>query len=125
MELIGNDEVLFELLKTWEVTIHDSVVKRINIFIEETNGLHIEIDFDDAKYKGNYLRLRFSGIKEYSFYHNNTYHFYNVESFKLIKDGEFFYLSLDPEDESSTFATDHDQDLIVFKSFEGYFIEPY
>ena len=124
MKLIGKDEVLFELLKDVEIRILDSMIKKINIFTQGVEDLYIEIDFDYSQYKGYYLRLRFSGIKEYSFYHSNLHTFRYVECFKLIKDNELFYLSLDPEDEFSTVASDIDQDLIVCSSFEGYFIDP-
>jgi hypothetical protein len=124
MKFIGKDEVLFELLKDVQIRLLDSMIKRINIFTQGIEELYIEIDFDYSQYQGCYLRLKFSDIKEYSFYHNNTHTFSYVECFKLIKDGEFFYFSFDPEDEFSTVASETDQDLIVCGSFEGHFIAP-
>jgi len=123
MDLIGRDEILFDLLKNAELRILDAVVKKINIFVVGTKGLCIEVDFYHPQYDGRNLRLRFLGIKEYSFYHNDSHIFYNVECYKLIMDGELYYLSLDPEDEFSTEASDSDQDLIVFRNFEGLFLE--
>jgi hypothetical protein len=120
MELIEKDEALFDLLKDVTVRILDAEIVRINIFTESIGTLCIEIDF---KYRDQNLRLKFSGIKEYSFYHNDTYLLRYVECFKLIKVDGFFYLSLDPEDEFSQSPNDNDQDLILCKSIEGYYVD--
>ena len=122
MKFIGKDKILFENLKKSEFRILDAEVKRVNIFTQDF-GLYIEIDFAHEQYKEYHLRLRFSSIKEYSFYHNDTHYFYTVECYKLIMDGEYFYLSLDPEDEFSIIPSDNDQDIVVCKNFEGYLIE--
>jgi hypothetical protein len=123
MKLIGKNDVLFKQLKDVEIRILDSMIKKINIFTQETEGLCIEIDFDSSQYQNCYLRLRFSGIKEYSFYHNDTHLFQYVECLKLIKHNELFYISLDPEDEFSVIASDNDQDLVVCRFIEGYFVD--
>jgi hypothetical protein len=120
MELIGKDDGLLKLLKNVTVRILDAEILRINIFIESKGKLCIEIDF---KYRKQYLRLRFVDIKEYSFYHTDIYNFRYVECFKLIKVDEFFYLSLDPEDEFSQLPSENDQDLIVCKNIEGYYVD--
>jgi hypothetical protein len=124
MKLIGKDEVLFELLKEGKPIILDSMIKKINIFIENVEDLIIEIDFDQLQFEGYYFKLRFSGIKEFSFYNNDNYTFGIVESFTLLKHGNLFYLSTDPEDESSSVILENDGDFVLCSSFEGYFMEP-
>ena len=123
MRYIEKNEALFELLKEGKVRVLDSKIKKINIFIENVEDLIIEIDFDQMQFEGYYFRLRFSGIKEFSFYNNDRYTFGIVESFSLFKYDNLFYLSTDPEDERSTVVSENDQDFVLCKSFEGYYID--
>ncbi|WP_419788812.1 hypothetical protein HDF24_07475 [Mucilaginibacter sp. X4EP1] len=66
--------------------------------------------------------MRFKGVKEYSFYWNIRHSFYHVETYKLIKKEDLFYVSFDPEDESLLDTSEGDQDFILFSEFEGYYI---
>ncbi|WP_419699085.1 hypothetical protein [Mucilaginibacter sp. NFX135] len=50
--------------------------------------------------------------------------FYYVETYKLLKKDELFYVSFDPEDETSLDISENDQDFILFGGFEGYYIDP-
>lgn len=122
MELIGKDEVLFELLKNVKIRILDSMVKKINIFIENVDDLFIEMDFDHLQFQGYYIRIRFSGIKEYSFYHHHHYIFRNVENFTILRHDGLYYLSITPDDERSSLISEDDQDFILCSSFEAYFL---
>lgn len=53
------------------------------------------------KVKEIIIEIYFENILEFSFYHNSTHIFYNVEDYKMIyhKDLEEYYLSLDPNDD--------------------------
>jgi hypothetical protein len=124
MRYIEKDEALFELLKEGKVRLLDSRIKKINIFVENVEDLIIEIDFDQMQFKGYYFRLRFSGIKEFSFYNNDKYTFGIVESFSLFNNDNLFYLSTDPEDERLPVVSENDQDYVLCSSFEGYYIDP-
>jgi|EndMetStandDraft_4_1072995.scaffolds.fasta_scaffold00296_15 hypothetical protein len=120
MEFIGNNNDLFNLLKSEKIAIRNSVIVRINIFLSD-GLLIIEIDFLYSK--GQSLRLSFSKIKEYSFYHNSSYTFKYVENFNLIKDKGHFYLTLDPENELADHIEESDQDFILFEEFEAFYID--
>jgi hypothetical protein len=130
MKYIERDEALFVLLKEGEIVLRDSSIKRINIFIEEIEGgagwegLYIEIDFADPSYLNQYLRLRFSGINEFSFYHHYTHNFRYIENFTLLKHENQYYFSFAPEDERSPTISENDQDLILFENFEASMVEP-
>ncbi|MFC0514002.1 hypothetical protein ACFFGT_07330 [Mucilaginibacter angelicae] len=73
--------------------------------------------------KGDMFRLRFSDIREYSFYHRHDHHFRYVENFSLLKSGDLFYFTFDPEDERLMAISENDQDFILFGSFEGYLLD--
>ncbi|MGN6395783.1 MAG: hypothetical protein ACTHMI_09475 [Mucilaginibacter sp.] len=87
------------------------------------DGLVIEAEFELLYDPGSVLRLRFTEIKEYSFYWNSRFSFYNVETYKLIKKENLFYVSFDPEDETLLDISGNDQDFILFGGFEGYYID--
>ena len=70
------------------------------------------------------VMLRFIDIIEYAFYHNNKHDFYclaTVPKF-IINNNQEVYLSLDP-DEMSTEPIESDNDIILSKGLEGYFVE--
>ena len=121
MRFIGKDDVLFEILKK-DIKIISSSIIRIDVF-KQGFDLIIEVDIKLLYSKDKYIKLRFGGIKEYSFYFNSNHIFYNVESYKLIKDNNLFFISFDPENEMSLSASDNDQDSILCSSFEGYFLD--
>ncbi|MES2274751.1 MAG: hypothetical protein V4592_01930 [Bacteroidota bacterium] len=131
MIYLAKDEALFELIKNGKIALRDSKIKRINVFIEEIEGfegsevLYIEIDFADRSYLGQYLRFRFSGINEFSFYHHYTHNFRYVENFTLLKHENQYYFSFDPEDERSLTISENDQDIILFENFEASMVEPF
>jgi hypothetical protein len=123
MKLIGKDHILLERL-TSDIYILSSSIKSFNIFTTDEDELIIEVVFELLYNPGSFLKLRFMGIKEYSFYWNSTYNFYYVETYKLIKKQDLFYISFDPEDETSLDISEADQDFILFNGFEGYYIDP-
>jgi len=120
-KLVDKDLGLYERLMK-DIHIISSSVKRFNIFISDDEGLTIEIDFELLYDLGSVLRVRFKRVKEYSFYWNSTHNFYYVERFKLIRKTDLFYLSLDPEDESSLDISENDQDFILFSGFEAWYV---
>ena len=122
MKLIGRDNALFNTLIK-EHLIVDSSIIRIDIFVKDFE-LIIEIDLKILYPQSNYLKLRFLQIEEYSFYHKSNYFFYNVETYKLIKTVDHFFISFDPEDQEALDVSENDQDSILFGRFEGYFINP-
>ena len=117
MKFIGKDDDLFELIKDGVIRILDSEITRINIFEESVLIFEVDLTF-----KANLVRLRFKGIKEYSFYYNSTHIFYNVECYTLIKNDNLFYISFDPEDERSAIILENDNDFILCESIEVYSI---
>jgi len=121
MKFIGKDNLLFDILKKDGRLISSSIV-RIDVFIENFE-LIIEVDLKLIYSEENSIRLRFSKVKEYSFYYNSNYRFYTVESYKLIMHGNLFFISFDPEDETSCSISENDQDSIMYGSFEAFIIE--
>jgi len=121
MEFIGKDHALFEQLN--KIYIISSSIRRFNIFTTDDDKLVVEVEFKLLYDPGAILKLRFLGIKEYSFYWSSIYHFYYVETYTLIKKDNLFYICFDPEDESSLDILEGDQDFILFGSFEGYYMD--
>jgi hypothetical protein len=68
------------------------------------------------------FKLRFIDVIRYDLLWDVTYYFYNVERYKLLKTDIGFYISLDPVDETDT-PGEHDGDVIISKSIEGYLID--
>jgi hypothetical protein len=120
MKYLAKDNELFDLLKSFQVCILDSSILKINIFIQD-HQLFIEMDI--APIKGEIFRLRFCDIKEYCFYHRHDHHFRYIENFNLLKSGDLFYFTFDPEDERLMAISENDQDFILFGSFEGYLFD--
>lgn len=115
---IGRNEILFGALST-EVSILSSKIDRINIFLKDSNLL-LEIDLRILYNENEFLKLIFSGIREYSFYHNSDYLFYNVEEYKFLRSNGLYYLSFDPEVNSMTEISENDGDFVLFENIEGY-----
>lgn len=69
--------------------------------------------------KSPLYRLRFLDVKEYAFYHSSEHIFYNISNYKFLRGDEFFYLSLDPEDEKAS-RSKNDNDFILSKAVQVY-----
>ena len=121
MNQIWKNDNLFELLRT-EISILSSQITGFNIHVKDFS-LIIEVDIKLLYGKEECLKLIFSDIKEYAFYHNSNYTFYNVEAYKLLKKENLFYISFDPEEEDISNISKDDNDLILCGDIEGYFIE--
>ena len=98
----------------------DSIVSKILIFLDNNNDLTIDIYLKLSYPKNMNLQLKFHGIKEYSFYWNDNYIFYNIERFKFHKEKNLFYISLDPDGEDEVISSS-DQDYILCETIEGLF----
>ena len=62
------------------------------------NGeLVVEVHFEFKGSSRNSLRLVFEDVLEVSFFYDSRYNFYEVENYKLFKNQDFYYLSLDPD----------------------------
>ena len=122
MKEIGRDEYVIKAL-SGRNSILDAVLKRIAIFTEGET-LMVELEFE-MRASSDYHRviLKFVDVSEYSFYHNDTYLFYNIEHFKFLRLANgLYYISLDPHDEAKALSNE-DQDLVVARSVSGYEIE--
>ncbi len=120
MNVVGKNEELLEYLSSKNFHILSSVLSRIDIFADSfklTIDLHFKLEHDHA------LKIRFTDILEYGFYHNKSCYFYNVERCKFFKKGDTFYISLDPADEFEVIQ-ENDQDFILCRDVEGYMALP-
>ena len=119
MKTIGEGEQLIKSLSGHN-SLLDTKVKRISIF-EEEDLLIGELEFAMrplSKYRN--VVLKFTDVKEYSFYYNDNHVFYNVERFKFFRmENGSYYLSLDPYEEEQV-PSDQDQDIVVAKNVVGY-----
>ena|GEM_PF-1461114 len=110
---------MFLLLKD-EVNIVSAKIRSFHIYINDF-VLVIEVDFQLQYGKEKYLKLIFSGIKEYAFNYSCDLMFYNVECYKLLKEGDHFYVSFDPFENDLCKMSERDNDMILCKGIEGYF----
>ncbi|MDP9077978.1 MAG: hypothetical protein M3O71_11175 [Bacteroidota bacterium] len=117
-EIYKNDDLLQLIWGSYH--IHDSSVNRFDIY-QRNYQLCIDVYFDSTKKPHKQLKIHFSGIIKYQFLYNESYHFYNVESYKFFKSGKGYYISLDPFDESQEMS-EEDGDLILCKEIEACFI---
>lgn len=78
----------------------------------ESDGLAAEVVFRLKHSKHvNRLLLRFKPVTGYALAYSQEVGFYHVESFKFLRVGNDYYLSLDPVDESGQ-ADERDNDTI-------------
>jgi len=110
-----NDCLLNSFSETFNIL--DASVYEARIYL---NKKHLIMDFCmKLSYPQNmYLKLSFLGIKEYSFYWNENHTFYNIESYKLFKTNNLYYISFDPDGEEDVISQ-NDQDFILCESIEG------
>ena len=105
-----------------DFTLLSSNLYKFDVENNDTEGLMIRLHFR-LLYSGvnNTVMLRFSGIREYSFYYHHRGNFYNVERYKLLKMKDGFYISLDPFDETGI-VSPQDQDFILCEKIEGFLV---
>lgn len=119
MNYIAKDTKLFDLLQS-DVSILSSAILGINMHLTNFR-LVIDVDFELMYGNEKYLKIVFSGVKEYAFHYQSNRIFYNVEVCKLLRKGDFFYISFDPYDADLSVISDKDNDMILCESIEGFF----
>jgi len=117
MSTIGKNDELLKYLSLHKLYILDSELFKIDIF-EKGNTPSIELYFKLSN-KSKLLKVKFTNVKEYSFYYRSDHYFYNVERCKFFKKDDLFYLSVDPYNEAEE-INDEDQDFILCNEIEGY-----
>src|SRR5688572_16624817 len=121
MKNIGKNDELINLL-SGDLSLLSSKLYRIDIHNDATLGLVIELYIELLYAKTDkQIKLVFSGIEEYSFYHQQAHYFYNIEQYKFFKEDNHFYISLDPYTEDEVISPE-DQDFILSTGIEGYYI---
>jgi len=123
MEYLNKNEELIEQSFPGKFYPLDAVVTRFDIY-QQDHRLYIDVYFSLPYHRfkaEKTLKLRFIDVIEYSFYWNASHNFYNVERYKFFKSEKGYYISLDPVDKSDALSDD-DQDIILSKEVEGYFI---
>ncbi len=123
MNCIGVNEALIELLGS-DFNLLSSKMYKIEIQESDVESLLVNLYFKLLYAKeGKLIMLRFSEIEEFSFYHNRSHYFYNVESYKLLKIESGFYISLDPFMENNIDkVSSNDQDFIMCGRMEGFIL---
>jgi hypothetical protein len=119
MKQIGTDLALIKALKENNALL-DAKMIDMNFSTENTGNAMVQLDFEPRQ--GSYkekLRLEFRGIKEFTFYYDETTAFYYVERYKLFHtaDGDY-YLSMDPYDEEENIS-EEDQGIVRAKKIVG------
>ncbi|OKS88336.1 hypothetical protein [Mucilaginibacter polytrichastri] len=123
MEYINKNEDLIEQSVTEKFYPLNAIVIRFDIY-QQDHRLYIDVYFSLPYHRfqsEKILKLSFIDVIEYSFYWNAADYFYNVERCKFFKSGKGYYMSLDPANESEE-LTEEDQDIILSKELEGYFM---
>jgi hypothetical protein len=117
MEFIGKNELVINAFSK-ELTILDGLLEKVSIY-EVDYVLYIDVYIKLAHSKGKTCMLKFIDVQEYSFYHKSNYSFGNIEVYKFLKNGDLYYISLDPYDDSLN-CDEKDQDFIFSRTIEGY-----
>lgn len=99
-----------------EFSIFSASIYKINIHMDE--HLIINVYLKLMYPRGKYLKISFLKVKEYSFFWNESYIFYNIETLKFFKKDNLFYISFDPDGNDDSISK-NDQDFILCESIEG------
>ena len=119
MEHLGEDKALYEMLTT-RISILSAQIISISFFLKNYQ-LQIETDIKlSTRKKDECLKLIFLDIKEYGFYHNSNHIFYNIEDYKLLRKGDLYYISFDPEVSEMAIVSENDNDFILCGSIQGF-----
>ena len=118
-EKIDSNESSIDFIKD---NIRDAQILKIS-FLFENYEKKIVIDLVQIGGQSNKIRLEFEEVQFISFYDDEgciVEHY--VEYFKLFKNGDSYYFSIDPYDEEEKVNSD-DNCVIVAKKIKGYVIE--
>ena len=113
-----NDCLLDSFSETFNIL--DATIDKLKIYLEK-DGLIIEVYMKLLYPRGVNFKLRFCRVKEYYFYWNEKYTFYNIRSYKFFKTNNLFYISFDPYDEEEIISQ-NDGDFILCEKIEGIFL---
>lgn len=114
---LENDDVL-RFFVADQSLINGSVIA-VHIFeIAESLTIDLDVKLLYSKNEKNY-RIRFQDIIEYAFYYRNDRYFYYITNLKFFKDGDSYYISLDP-DESVNSKSEDDDDVILSKRIQAF-----
>jgi hypothetical protein len=106
---------------TGDMSLISSSVTNIQIYNSDgivVIDIHVRLLYSKDHRNFN---VRFRDVVEYSFYHHKDYDFYNVERLKFFKNGSEFYISLDP-DEDTSMKSESDNDFIVCRGLKAFSI---
>ncbi|RAJ83329.1 hypothetical protein CLV59_103293 [Chitinophaga dinghuensis] len=121
MLYIDKNEGLINYL-SGKYSLISSKLYRMDIYNDAKSDLIVDLYFELLYTPVNSrIKLTFTEIEEYSFYHHRSNYFYNVERLKFLRKDNFMYLSIDPYDEDQNISIE-DRDFILSKNVEGYFI---
>ncbi|MEC5143657.1 hypothetical protein [Chitinophaga sp. 212800010-3] len=121
MKAINKNRDLIKYL-SGEFSLLSSKLYKIDIYNDAKSDLIIDLYLELLYAKGdNRIKLAFTGIEEFSFYHHHSSYFYNVERYKLLEINDRFYLCLDPSEEVENISTE-DQNFILSRDVYGFFI---
>lgn len=118
MNFLGKNDKLLDILIN-EAYLPNSEIIGIKIYLKDTN-LVIEVDVKLSTKREGFIKLSFSGVKEFAFNYMSNHIFYNIETYKLLKQGTLFYISFDPFDNDLSKLSPEDNDVILCESIEGY-----
>lgn len=99
-----------------DIYLRDTSVESISIY-KEDYILYIDIVFKAVSNTTAFLKLRCIDVVKYNFLWDSDYSFYNVSHYKLLKDNELFYISLDPYEENDEIS-ELDNDFLLCREMK-------
>ncbi|MEZ2444310.1 hypothetical protein AB6805_21450 [Chitinophaga sp. RCC_12] len=121
MEYIDKNEGLINYL-SGEFSLLSAKLYKVDIYNDIKSALVIDLYLELLYTKvNNLVRLTFTEIDEFSFYHHRSNYFYNVERYKFFKNDNSIYLCLDPYEENQIISRE-DQNFILSGNVSGNFV---
>lgn len=121
MVYIDKNEGLISYLSK-EFSLLSSKLYKVDIYNDIKSELVIDLYLELLYTKANNLvRLTFTEIEEFSFYHHRSSYFYNIERYKFFKNDNSIYLCLDPYEEDQIISRE-DQNFILSGNVSGNFV---
>ncbi|MBL7697593.1 MAG: hypothetical protein JNK79_05525 [Chitinophagaceae bacterium] len=118
MKILSSDEALINFF-SGDKSLTSAKLTRIDIFSKD-GFLLIDLYFELLS--NDKIKLTFTDVKEYSFYHSSKHAFYYVEILKFFKEQQSIYISLDPVDETEGIS-EKDNDFILAAGVNGFVLE--
>ena len=104
--LIGNDSLYSTYLENIVMSVDDGFLEIIMSFKNFSR-----------KSKFNSIDLVLENVTKFSLDYELGFSFQNIETYKLLKNGDSFYLSLDPDDSDEDYL-ETDKNIFFFKSLD-------